>query len=97
LRPLAGRHARPRALVGGACGRDRRVDVRLVALGDDGEERAIVRARRLEGLPRPAVGELAVDEELIATGAVLGAPELGSRHLRVLLSGVPDLPGDDAS
>src|SRR5207244_5857174 len=73
LGPLARGDARPGPFVGGPRGRDRRVDVRLVALGDDGDDRAVVGADALEGPAGLALDELAVDEELVATGAVRGA------------------------
>src|SRR2546425_541331 len=78
-----GRGAGPRALVGGARGRDGGVDVGLVALGDDRDHGAVVRADALEALAGTAVDELAVDEELIPSCAALDAEGLGAAcHVR---------------
>ena len=77
-RTLARGRGGPGALVGGARGRHGRVDVRFVALGDDRDHGAVVRADALEPLARPAVDELAVDEELIPPCAALGAEGLGA-------------------
>src|SRR5439155_919747 len=76
--PLASGRGGPRALVGGARGRHGRIDVRLVALGDDRDHGAVVRADALEPLARAAVDELPVDEELIPPCAALGAEGLGA-------------------
>src|SRR5207247_1254837 len=75
---LASGRGGPRALVGGARGRHGRIDVRLVALGDDRDHGAVVRADALEPLARAAVDELPVDEELIPPCAALGAEGLGA-------------------
>src|SRR5437870_891621 len=80
---LPGRRAGPRALVGGARSPDGGVDVGLVALGDDRDHGAVVRADALEALAGTAVAELAVDEKLIPPCAALGAEGLGAAcHVR---------------
>src|SRR5439155_19948856 len=80
---LPGGRAGPRAVVGGARSRDRSVDVGFVALGDDRDHGAVVRADALEALAGAAVDELAVDEELVRAYTALGAEGLGAAcHVR---------------